>query len=348
MRHWLAPGLAVATVALLAATPGHLRLGAQPVQAAQTWAVTVGTDIEAENIELNSYFPNVLTVNVGDTVNWTFAGFHTVTFNAGQPPLPLIGPGPNPGELQLGAGYFPYPPGPNPPSGNYDGSTQISSGTPPNGPGPSDQAPPPFTLSFTKAGTFTYECMIHPGMHGTVVVTPSGGALPEAPDQATARGGNEAMMLEDTIRQEAASVQAGHGTSPSGTGVVTSAAGVSDPGGVSKLAFLPGDLTVHVGDVVVWTLADPFEAHTVTFTGGAPPPDFATPAGPPTNGPPTLVIRANVAGPVGGSTYSGQGYANSGILFPGQSYALSFSTPGTYQYLCLIHPFMMGTVTVTQ
>ena len=98
---------------------------------------------------------------------------------------------------------------------------------------------------------------------------------------------------------------------------------------------------------VVFTVADPFEIHTVTFLSGEAPPDFIVPQGEAENGPPTLVIPANVAGPEGGPVYSGQGYFNSGILGDGQSYVLSFDTPGSYQYQCLIHDNMKGTITVT-
>ncbi|WP_205624178.1 plastocyanin/azurin family copper-binding protein [Amycolatopsis vancoresmycina] len=34
-------------------------------------------------------------------------------------------------------------------------------------------------------------------------------------------------------------------------------------------------------------------------------------------------------------------------LQTGQSYQYTFSTPGTFEYLCTIHPFMTATVTVT-
>ena len=88
MRRWLVPAMAVAAATLFALSPGRLRFGAQPAHAAQTWQVTVGTDTE-DGTELTTYLPHNLTINAGDTVNWSFAGFHTVTFNAGQPALPL-------------------------------------------------------------------------------------------------------------------------------------------------------------------------------------------------------------------------------------------------------------------
>jgi manganese oxidase len=37
---------------------------------------------------------------------------------------------------------------------------------------------------------------------------------------------------------------------------------------------------------------------------------------------------------------------NSGNLDPGQTWIYTFSTPGTYHYHCLYHPWMNGTVIV--
>jgi plastocyanin len=34
-------------------------------------------------------------------------------------------------------------------------------------------------------------------------------------------------------------------------------------------------------------------------------------------------------------------------LAPGATFSFTFTNPGTYNYLCTIHTFMTGTVTVT-
>ncbi len=36
----------------------------------------------------------------------------------------------------------------------------------------------------------------------------------------------------------------------------------------------------------------------------------------------------------------------SGLLFQGDSWTYVFNTPGTYEYFCLPHPFMVGTIIV--
>ncbi len=76
---------------------------------------------------------------------------------------------------------------------------------------------------------------------------------------------------------------------------------------IKNFAFSPAALTVRVGTTVTWTNQDA-DAHTVT---------------------------------------SRTGPLNSPTLDTGKSYRYTFTKPGTYQYLCTIHPFMTATVTVT-
>jgi LPXTG-motif cell wall-anchored protein len=46
-----------------------------------------------------------------------------------------------------------------------------------------------------------------------------------------------------------------------------------------------------------------------------------------------------------GHTVTGSGF-DSGVLRNGQSYSHTFSTTGTFSYVCSLHPFMKGSVTV--
>jgi plastocyanin len=125
------PAAALAAAALVA-TLGNQDASAQsPAQAtaqatttatAQTWDVQVGGGGEGPAgappvYEAQAYGPSPLVIHAGDTVRWNFAGVHTVTFNSGKPDLPLVLPGPNPGELTLGRGssrraYRRLPPAP--------------------------------------------------------------------------------------------------------------------------------------------------------------------------------------------------------------------------------------------
>ena len=78
---------------------------------------------------------------------------------------------------------------------------------------------------------------------------------------------------------------------------------------IKEFAFTPASTTVKKGTTVTWTNQDQ-DAHTVTSTGSG--------------------------GPLRSPT-----------LQTGQSYQYTFTTPGTFEYLCTIHPFMTATVTVT-
>jgi plastocyanin len=125
------------------------------------------------------YYPSTFRAKVGSKVNWSLNG-HTVSFN-----VPKYGPQiivEKNGEVKLNPKAYdavnsPKPPesthsdaGPNSPppppvqldAGNYNGSKFISSGAQDN---------TQFSLTFTKAGTYRYACLIHPRMIGTVVVT---------------------------------------------------------------------------------------------------------------------------------------------------------------------------------
>ncbi|BBD73200.1 hypothetical protein HS1genome_1589 [Sulfodiicoccus acidiphilus] len=102
----------------------------------------------------------------------------------------------------------------------------------------------------------------------------------------------------------------------------------------SAMRFLPSTLTIHVGDTVTWTVNAPDEVHTVTFVPqGMEIPEFGTPV--------SLI-------PAGGPVFNGSGYYNSGPLLPGQSYSLTFTVPGVYTYVCLLHDNMgmYGTIVV--
>ncbi|GGJ13181.1 hypothetical protein GCM10010885_23110 [Alicyclobacillus cellulosilyticus] len=93
--------------------------------------------------------------------------------------------------------------------------------------------------------------------------------------------------------------------------------------------FLPESLTIHQGDTVVWTQMGWNEEHTITFA-------------------PKGTKISDPTKPAGGHVYAGKGYFNSGYLAPGQSYQLTFTKPGTYEYVCLIHSMlnMKGVVKV--
>jgi plastocyanin len=106
----------------------------------------------------------------------------------------------------------------------------------------------------------------------------------------------------------------------------------SEEGAAVVTAFFPQEISVPRGSTVTW-VNEGNDPHVVSFEGDIGPHDpenFAPPSVPP------------------GSRYEG-GPAISGVFgmtFPARSFALRFTEPGEYQYVCPIHPGMGGTVRV--
>ncbi|HEX2766158.1 MAG TPA: cupredoxin family copper-binding protein [Candidatus Limnocylindria bacterium] len=75
---------------------------------------------------------------------------------------------------------------------------------------------------------------------------------------------------------------------------------------IEDFAFTPATLTIQVGETVTWTNLDQVE-HTATSTSGA---------------------------------------FDSGLLGQGESYSVTFTEAGTYDYLCTPHPSMTGQIVV--
>lgn len=128
------------------------------------------------------FAPADISVPVGGSVTWTVFGPHTVSFNASQE---AIGPrveAPdgtvhvNPLALMPAGGPGQEPPtgepDPNAPpvlidAGEWDGTGFLSSGVMISFPPALAQ----YKVTFSAAGTYPYNCLIHPDMEGTVTVT---------------------------------------------------------------------------------------------------------------------------------------------------------------------------------
>ena len=76
---------------------------------------------------------------------------------------------------------------------------------------------------------------------------------------------------------------------------------------IRQFAFTPQDITIHVGDTVVWTNEDATPHSVVAKAGG-----FKSPK-----------------------------------LVKGATYSQTFSAAGTFDYFCGFHPSMLGKVVVT-
>lgn len=358
-----APGLgrAAARQSPPAATP---ILGRQP-DGSRVWRVRVGGGSEPDLVEFNAFFPKALTINAGDTVFFDFTGLHnphTVTFLSGQAAPLLLLPaeaGVRPAGTPAAEAAIPrlmFNPATAFPAGGkvYDGTGIANSGL-----SVLRQPGQFFTLTFTTPGTFDYLCLVHPmHMKGTITVQETGAAVPHEQTDVDALVAEEMAQALDQGKTLLAQYGASATPSASAGGGTTweVRAGADDDQAV-LLRFLPDTLTIKAGDTVRWTDRSAVEPHTVTFLGGAAPPDLVVPE-PQAGGPPKLVINPAIVAPAGPSVYRGQGYANSGALGADfgkytklTTYELTFDMPGAYHYYCALHGSptmgMRGTITVT-
>ena len=312
--------------------------------------------------DANDFFPHGVTIRAGDRVRFKPTGeFHSVDFPArGQARLPLITPTGQKVAGALDAAGSPFwfngqdQVAFNPVLGkgifgkhvSYNGRRRVASGL------PLANNPKPFTINFSKPGRYTYFCDVHPGMKGVVRVLGRRGRVPSA--RADRRALNRQLRRDlRTARTLAAT------TPPSGTVDV----GVHGPGGVELYGMVPGNVTIPAGTTLRFRMSPgSTEEHTATFGPGNPENDPASylgqiaasfqGAGPfdpravyPSQPPPTIGALS--------PALHGNGFWNSGVMdtsaatpLPGSG-AVTFSAKGTYQYFCMIHPFMHGTVTVT-
>jgi plastocyanin len=300
-------------------------VSAAPPQATTTWSVLVGGESADQALQVQAFLPSAVTIDEGDTITWNMnaAFVHTVTFLSGGPPPPEPIPSGEGNSLMLNPqNAFPVG-GPN-----YDGTGFVGSGI-------LDHKGATFSLTFTKAGQYSYVCMLHPGMAAQVSVQAAGSAYPQTQAQVSAQANAEFYAKLGHANSLLAASQLTSKANANGTSTYTVINGVGGDQG-SVLRFLPVDVHIKTGDSVAFPVQDPHEIHTVTFydPAGAVPP-FLAPL-PQANGPPKLIIPH--AMPAGGTQVSDpKGFYNSGILAPNQSATFTFTQPGTYTYVCVIH-----------
>jgi len=115
--------------------------------------------------------------------------------------------------------------------------------------------------------------------------------------------------------------------------------------GISVDAFRPGVVNVNVGDTVDFT--NPYEEiHTVSFLAGKKIPELIETVPPIGSGPPTIRINPDASKVVKADSFDGSAAFNSGILGKGQSFSVTFKKGGSFQLVCIVHPFMTATVNV--
>jgi plastocyanin len=308
--------------------------------------------------DVNDFFPHGTTIHAGDSIKFKPSQFHTVDFPAkGGKPLPLVAPaGTVSGSVDAAGAPFWFNGQPNLQFNprlakgiygkklTYTGAKRIESGLP--------LAPhlKPFTLKFAKAGSYTFYCDVHAGMKGTVKVVSKRHSVPSAKADAKALKAQIAADLKTAKGLASTTVAPGNVS-----------VGASGKGGVELFAMLPATQTVPVGTTLKFSMsALSFDVHTATFGPGDPenqPTSYlgklaqsivTTPFLPeatyPSEQPPAV---GSLTPTVHGNGFWNTGFMDASSATPlPNSGSVTFAAAGTYQFYCLIHPFMHGTVTV--
>lgn len=294
--------------------------GAPPATSPQHWFVDAGAERRDGALQALAFASDTIVIDEGDSVTWTSASIHTVSFlvagqNPTDPTLPLTPQGTN----------------------VEDGTAFTSSGV--------IVAGQTYTLTFPKAGTYVYFCLLHPPeMTGKVIVQPAGTPYPHPQGFYTGQGNKQ----ENGFLSGA---QAATKLFPFTIGGTTLAAGISPgltalpPSNSSVWRFfntqnLDNTITIPVNTTITWVNESNNEPHTVTFpVAGQPlPPDVANnPFSPPSGGP-----------TYDGSTLTNSAPFGAAVGLPTNSYSLTFTARGTFKYFCLFHDDfgMEGTVIV--
>jgi plastocyanin len=347
-----------AVVVLLLALPG--------VAQAATKSVNMGIPpksgkaFQPLGVDVNAFFPSGVTIHKGDRVKFLPVGFHTFDFPPrGGAMLPLISPngqkvsGVNDaagqpfwfnGQDQVGFTPVLGPPGTFGKKLSFNGSKRIISGL------PLGEKLKPITVTFKKAGKFTYYCNIHSGMKGTVTVRPKGKSVPSAKADKKALKRQVATSLATAKKLPKTQVPAN-----------TIDVGAAGKHGEELFAFVPSALTVPTGTTVAFRMHPAsFDVHTATTGPGNPetePNSYLGQVAAGFNNPvfdPRGVYPSEPPATLGTLTPAlhGNGFWSSGALDSVSASPLpvaasvKFDTPGTYAYYCLIHPFMAGSVQV--
>ena len=347
-----------ALVVVMVALPG--------VAQAKTKSVNMGIPpksgkaFQPLGVDVNDFFPHGITINKGDKIRFLPVGFHSFDLPArGGDMLPLITPNGqkvtgvndaagNPfwfnGLDQVGFNPEIGPPGTFGKKLSYNGSKRVASGL------PLGEKLKPVTVTFKKAGKFTYFCNIHSGMKGTVTVKAKGKKVPS-------KKADKKAIKRQVARSLKAAKELPKATPPANTVDV----GVAGKHGEELFAFVPSQMTVPTGTTLNFRISPgSFDVHTATTGPGNPEADpnsylgqiaasFQTPTFDP-----RAVYPSEQPPAIGTLTplLHGNGFWNSAVMDTAAgtplpaSNSVKFGAPGTYDFYCMIHPFMKATVTV--
>ncbi len=237
-----------------------------------------------------------------------------------------------------------------------------------------------FTKTFSTAGTYSYLCLLHPDMTGTVTVTGSGGTAPPttAPPPTSSPvppvvTNSDVSVFDFGYSPSAKSVAVGSTIRFVNTGAalhtVTDTSGRFDSGLIQPGAAWSRRFD-QAGTYPVFCTLHPEMKATITVTdagGSAPPPPAPTTtstvaAGSVGSGgvemrdfsfaPGAITVRVGASlrfvntGAAPHTATAVDKSFDSGIVQPGGSFTARFSQPGIFRYICTLHPQMIGSVTV--
>jgi plastocyanin len=342
-----------------------------PAAAAQAKPKTVAMGLAGKTLDdfntkygsdVNAFFPAKVTIRKGQKVRWTVGSFHTLDIPGGRKgsPLPLLAPqgtvsGVNDANGAPfwfnGLGNIQFNPAVaavvNFGKSFKKGGKRIESGL------PLAAKPKPITVRFTKKGTYTYYCDIHPGMIGKVVVKGAHAKVPSAKQ--------DKKVVKKQLSKARKGAKKLSGVVPPGNNV---SVGGSTKDGVEYFGMLPALKTVPAGTTVTFSMsARSRDVHTATFGPGDPetqPTSYLGVIAGSFTGPVPLDQRGVYPSEAPGTppaslspTLHGNGFWSTGGLDRSSATQLppsgqvTFNTPGTYDFYCMIHPFMHGQIKVT-
>jgi len=305
--------------------------------------------------DVNQYFPSTITVRRGDSVRFVPTGLHTVDLVRGRRPDALVSGGaPVSGARDPAGVPFWFNGQPDlelTPSllnvafgktVSYNGSSEVQSGLP--------LETKPLTVKFTKAGSFTYYCNVHPGMKGKVKVVT--GKAPTANKDAKAVKKQLNAAIKDAKSLQTALVRKDQ--------VLL---GNSSRSGVEILSMYPGAMTVPTGTTLTFSISRfSLAAHTATSGPGDP---FSEPdsflgriSASIRETPPFDQAGVYASDPRGAPALltpnlHGNGFWSSGFMDATsttpqpKNQQVKIVAPGTYTFYCMLHPFMRVVVTAT-
>lgn len=284
-----------------------------------------------------AFLPDELWIHAGDSITWAFnsGDIHTVTFlttgqvypfdqTQGCPPVTPSGP-------------------------PFDGSSCVSSADLTLG--------QTYQVIFPKAGNYEIVCLVHGQMFGVIhVLDPT---LPLPYDQAFYdEQAKEQLktLLEDADHhqhqaehqqaiQDMFSARVSSHTKSVTAGVGEIAATAGGQQSFSLVRFINGRVTIRSGDTVEWANLDPEIGHIITF--GTVPQDLFDPSCSP-----NCVVNTDPDGTPHTTITSTQQNVHSGLIAalledepgvpqgpvaPPTRFRITFTTPGTYPYVCAFH-----------